>query len=170
LHDDEGMDDRAHLLPPLTVRKSTALPLAQSLAVTHPCSGSRKNGSDNARSAGRPPGTVRIGVMSVHVLPKSSVATSSCRHLEGFEMRQRRTIATPKDFETSWKASTLVVRPVRVAGAEGEGIDRDVGTEGGDEVDGDGEGVHEAPIRPRKTKPATRILDGTGELLSVRRL
>jgi hypothetical protein len=160
LHVDDGMDVRLHLLPPLAVRNSTALPPTQSLAVTHPCSGSRKNGCDNARSAGRPPGTVRIGVMSAHVLPKSCVATSRWR-----------TIATPKDLETSWKASTLDVRAGRVGDAEGDGIDRDVRMEdGGDDGDMDGAVVHEAPITTSTTKPATWILDGTGELLSARRL
>jgi hypothetical protein len=53
--------------------------------------------------------TVRIGVMSVHVPLKSPVASRRWRHLGGSEARQRRTIATPKDLETSWKASTLVV-------------------------------------------------------------
>jgi hypothetical protein len=108
--------------------------------------------------------------MSVHVLPKSSVATSSCRHLEGSETRQRRTIATPKDLDTSWKAPTLVVGAVGVGDAEGDGIERDVGTERGDEVDGDSAVVHEAPTSTGTSRPATRIVDDTGELLSARRL
>jgi hypothetical protein len=119
---------------------------------------------------GRQGGPQGPSVMLVHVLPKSSVATTSCRQLEGSETRQRRTIATPKDLDTSWKASTLVVGAAGVGDAEGDGIERDVGTERGDEVDGDSAVVHEAPTSTSTSRPATRIVDDTGELLSARRL
>jgi hypothetical protein len=47
--------------------------------------------------------------MSAHVLPKSSVATSRWRQLDGSVARQRRTMATPNDLVTNWNAWTLVV-------------------------------------------------------------
>jgi hypothetical protein len=169
LHVDGGIDVRAHLLPPLAVLKTTAFPPVQSLAVTHPCSAFRKNACDSARSGGNPSGTVCIGVMSVHVLPKSSVARRRWRHLDGSVARQPRTVATPKDLDARWIVSTLVVRACELGddgtdGAElGAGVDECAGRLGSG-----GEFVHEAAISAAATtRPGRRIIGGTGELLSA---
>lgn len=164
LHVDGSMGVLAHFLPPLVVLKSTAVPPTQSLAVTHPCSGSRKNACSSPRSGGGLPGTRCTGVMSVHVFPKSCVATRRWWHRDGSVAMQCRTMATPNDLDTSWNASTLVVRAVEPGddrspdGAElWAGVDeRARGLDPGAEV------VHDAAVTTAITKPAKRIFDGTG--------
>jgi hypothetical protein len=164
LHVDGGIDVRAHLLPPLAVLKTTAFPPAQSLAVTHPCSGSRKDACSSASSGGSPPGTVCIGVMSVHVLPKSSVARRRWRHLDGCVARQRRTVTTPNDLDASWNVSTLVVRAPQPEDDETGGAELEAGVdECAGRLGSSGEGVHEAAISAAATNgPARRIIGGTG--------
>ena len=164
------MGVRPHRRPPLVVMNSTALPPAQSLAVTHPCSGSRKYGCSNARFGGKPPGTACIGVMSVHVLPKSSVVTTRWWHLEGSVARQRRTIVTPSDRDTSWNASTLVVRVADLDDPT-DGVDSDTGVDGRTDWLGSGGEyvVHAAVTSPATSRPARTIFDGKA-LLSASRL
>jgi hypothetical protein len=77
--------------------------------------------------------------------------------------RQRCTIATPKDLETSWNAPTVVIRVLARGDDETEGVDWEGCIEGrGDERGTDGEAVHEAPTRANTISPARRIFDGTG--------
>jgi hypothetical protein len=124
------MEVLAQLLPPLAVVKSTAFPPEQSFAVTQPWPGSKKKACIRRRSGGNPPGTLCIGVMSAQVFPESSVATRRWWHLDGSVARQRRTMATPNDLDTSWNAWTLIVLACEPGDSETDGGEL---TTGGDE-------------------------------------
>jgi hypothetical protein len=80
-------------------------------------------------------------------------------------------MASPNDLVTNWNAWTLVVLASEPGDSETDGAG--LTTDGDERAEGLGWGaevVQDAAISAPISRPAKRIFDGTGELLSARRL
>ncbi len=80
-------------------------------------------------------------------------------------------MATPNDLVTNWNVWTLVVPASEPGDSETGGAGLTIaGDERADGLGSRAEVVQDAAISAPISRPAKRIFDGTGELLSARRL